>query len=416
MSNELRKRRLSRSGSTQSPAFQQSDTETEREIDFVESGLEDDEDVPQSDWETDAGQIEEDDQKIPLDHDVHEMKTQSTIIAFGQNYPLGKNISTKELNDMYENAKSSGQKLEKIPLWLDISPPTDTSANTVSEIFKLHELTIDDWFTSDIREKSAFYVDYFQITLTELRYIEDTNILKTYLLHIVMKKNVIITIHSEPVFAINEVISKIKTKQNGTLPSAHWALYAILETIMANYSILTDRLNTDVHNIEQLSLVLLRDDQDEFLGRIGDLKKRANMLSFLVSPKKSFLRFILKSKSKLVSKNLKIYLRDILDDTVRLLEKLNSITRNIENQQETYLAKISLSVNRYSEEENLLMKKFGAIATLFLPVSFVAALFGMNVTVPGQDNPTLSWFFMILTICLIWMIGGTVFFRIYNWL
>ena len=104
MSNELRKRRLSRSGSTQSPAFQQSDTETEREIDFVESGLEDDEDVPQSDWETDAGQIEEDDQKIPLDHDVHEMKTQSTIIAFGQNYPLGKNISTKELNDMYENA------------------------------------------------------------------------------------------------------------------------------------------------------------------------------------------------------------------------------------------------------------------------------------------------------------------------
>ncbi|BFU21285.1 magnesium/cobalt transport protein CorA, putative [Entamoeba histolytica HM-1:IMSS-B] len=403
----------------QSPSLfsaSEQETENEKDIDFVETEQEEDVDdgILQSDWGNEPKE-QEDVQEIPLDHDVHGQMYNSTMIAFGQQFLSGKVITTKELVDMKERILSSGQRLEKIPLWLDVSPPTDECANSLEEVFGLHPLTIDDWFTPDTREKAAFFENYFEISVVEMRYMENTNILNTYLLNIVIKKNVIITVHSEPIAAVNDVRIKIKDKYKGTFPSAHWVLYAILELIISNFNLLNERLYSDVYNIEQLSLVLLRDDQDEFLGRIGDLKKRASLLQFLVSPKKSFLRFILKSKSNMVSKNLKIYLRDILDDTVRLLEKLSSLTHSIENHQETYLAKISLSVNRYSEEENLLMKKFGAIATLFLPMSFIAALFGMNVTVPGQDNPSLVWFFVILSLCLVWMIVGVIFFKIYKW-
>ncbi|ELP90408.1 Magnesium transport protein corA, putative [Entamoeba invadens IP1] len=395
----------------------QETTGEDEDIDFVETEQEEDIDdgILQSDWAADGKEKEEEVQNIPLDHDLHGEVSDTVFVAFGQQFSSGKVITAKELYSMKDRATSSGQKLEKIPMWLDICPPTDDSAKVLEQVFNLHPLTIDDWFTPDSREKAAFFEDYFAISVVEMRYIDDTNILKTYLLNIVVKKNVILTIHTEPILSVSEVRVRIRDKYQGTFPSAHWVLYAILELIISKFNVLNERLYSDVFSIEQLSLVLLHDDQDEFLSRIGDLKKRTNLLQFLVSPKKSFLRFILKSKSHMVSKNLKIYLRDILDDTVRLLEKLSSLTHNIENHQETYLAKISLSVNRYSEEENQLMKKFGAIATLFLPMTFIAALFGMNVTVPGQNDPSLVWFSLIIGICIIWTIVGIVLFKIYNW-
>ncbi|KAL7721326.1 Magnesium and cobalt transport protein CorA [Entamoeba marina] len=400
------------------PNFSTSEAETaEEDFDFVETEQEQDEvddGILQSDW---GNEMKENDdiQNIPLDHILHNEFRNSQFIVFGQQYPSGKMISPGELVELKDRILSSGQKLEKIPLWVDLSPVTDDTAHVLEEVFGLHPLTIDDWFSEDIREKAAFFEDYFAISAVEMRYIDDTNILKTFPLNIVVKRNIIITIHTEPLYSVNEVRDRIRLKYQGSFPSAHWVLYAILELIIANFHLLNDHLLSDVYSIEQLSLVLLHDDQDEFLGRIGDLKKRASTLLFLVSPKKSFLRFILKSKSHLVSKNLKIYLRDILDDTVRLLEKLNSLIHNIENQQETYLAKISLSVNRYSEEENLLMKKFGAIATLFLPLTFITALFGMNVTVPGQSNDNLTWFLGILALCFLWLVLGVIFFKFYKW-
>ena len=145
-------------------------------------------------------------------------------------------------------------------------------------------------------------------------------------------------------------------------------------------------------------MVLIHDDQDEFLGRIGDMKNRTKMLKFYVSAKKSFLRSILKTPSKLVSTNLKIYLRDILDDTLRLLERLSSLIHTLEDNQNTYLSKITLSVNRYGEIENRLMKRFGVFITMFLPMTFMGGLFGMNVLVPGQEEQHYFWFISIVTL------------------
>lgn len=403
-----------------SPQIQASEPETgdERDIDFVETEQEEDADegYVESDWGNETKDIE-DEQSIPLDHNLHGKLSDTTFVAFGQYFPSGKVVSKSELYSMRDRVVSAGQRLEKIPMWLDVSPATDEAANALGEIFAIHPLTIDDWFTPDSREKAAFFENYFAISVIEMRYIDDTNILKTFLLHIVIKKNVIITVHNEPILAVSEVRSKIRDKYQGSFPSAHWVLYAILELIIQKFSVLNDKLYTDVYNVEQLSLVLLHDDQDEFLGRIGDLKKRASTLQFLVSPKKTFLRFILKSKSNLVSKNLKIYLRDILDDTVRLLEKLSTLTHSIENHQQTYLAKISLSVNRYTEEENMVMKKFSLVQVLFLPMTFITALFGMNVTVPGQENPTLIWFGIIIAACMLWFIGSVIFYTIhFKWI
>ena len=114
-------------------------------------------------------------------------------------------------------------------------------------------------------------------------------------------------------------------------------------------------MNKDVLTLEQLAMVLLHNDQDAFLSRVSDLTKRASELISLLYPKKAFVRLLLKSTSEMVSKNLKMYLRDVLDDDMRLIDKLNSLTHAIEAHQTTYLAKISLSVNRHSEEENQLM-------------------------------------------------------------
>ncbi|EKE38331.1 hypothetical protein ENUP19_0274G0024 [Entamoeba nuttalli] len=412
-SDELDEHIKLRSHSPSLFVLSEQETENEKDIDFVETEAEEEQEISnQGDTtEENKNDVTEDVEDIPLDINLHGEAFEYIIIAYGQQFAKGKSVTIKELVDMKERIQSAGQKLEKIPLWLDISPITDDCANGIRDIFELHPLTVDDWFTKESREKAAFFENYFAITINEMRYMDDTNILKTYLLYIVIQKNIVLTVHSEPIIAVNEVRTRISKKYQGSFPSAHWVLYAILELIISNYSLINENLYSDVETIEQLSLVSIHNDQDEFLGRIGDLKKRAKVLQFLVLAKKSFLRFILKSKSKMVSKNLKIYLRDILDDTLRLLEKLQSLIDSIENHQETYFAKITLSVNRYGEEENKLMKDFGAIAILFLPMTFIASLFGMNVTVPGKDIQNLLWFSVIMIICLVWFVVGMIFFK-----
>ena len=370
----------------------------------------DDEILEKDEWGDDTSMYSDTEDDIPLDQRMHGKLNESVLIAFGEKYPNGEIVTINEMRLMKDQIESQNKKIEKIQLWLDISSPNDEISETLGELFDLSALTIDDWFSDDTREKVAFFDDYFTISVNEMRYKDETNILDTYLLHIVVKKNVIITVHSQPIFAVNEIRSRIRTRYGGTCPSSHWVLYAILELVVANYSLLYDQIYEDMTSTEQLSIVLIHDDQDEYLRRIEDMKNRAKLLKFYVSPKKSFLNYILKTQSRMATQNLKIYLRDILDDTLRLLERLSSLIHTLEDNQNTYLSKITLNMNRYGQLENRLMKRFGVFITMFLPMTFMGGLFGMNVLVPGQGEDKYFWFISIVTLCVAGLVTGLIMF------
>ena len=135
-----------------------------------------------SDWVVENRDNEEV-QNIPLDHDNQEgseKEKPSTIVAFGQLFGNGKQITTDDIIQIKDRLQSSLRTIDKEKLWLDVCCVNKDSANALQSVFGLHPLTIDDWFSKDVREKAALFADYFQITTLEYRYNLDTNILKTY--------------------------------------------------------------------------------------------------------------------------------------------------------------------------------------------------------------------------------------------
>eukprot|EP01106_Pelomyxa_sp_JSP_P012077 TRINITY_DN3265_c0_g2_i2.p4 TRINITY_DN3265_c0_g2~~TRINITY_DN3265_c0_g2_i2.p4 ORF type:complete len:100 (-),score=41.11 TRINITY_DN3265_c0_g2_i2:145-444(-) len=99
-----------------------------------------------------------------------------------------------------------------------------------------------------------------------------------------------------------------------------------------------------------------------------------------------------------------------------MLEKLKIAASLLESANQTYLAKVSIAVAQGANAANDVVKCFGAVATLFVPLSFCTGLFGMNVRVPGGGSDSLAWFFAIGGSLAALTLLGFFFFRYKQWL
>ncbi|ELP93502.1 magnesium and cobalt transport protein, putative [Entamoeba invadens IP1] len=335
---------------------------------------------------------------------------------FSDTVKNGRMITTKELRRMKEVMKHSGETMESSGIWIDLASPEEQVCTEIGQIFGLHPLTVEDWFGGGCSEKIAYFEKYIGMTCVEMRYEEDSNVLRPFLFYVVFKKNMIVTIRFNKVLAIDEVKNRIRMKHQGDFPSAQWVLYVLFGMIMKEISVLSDQLLEDIETTSNLVPAMINDEKDEFLTRIEAIKKTARSLRFVVDPKKSMLRHMLRSKEKTITTNLKLYLRDVQDDTMKVLSRLDAMIDDITSIEDTYLAKITLSVNRYCKEENNLMHNFGVIGLLCLPMTFLAGLWGMNVRVPGQEVATIMWFVLLIGSSLLWLGAGIFFFKIVKFL
>lgn len=198
--------------------------------------------------------------------------------------------------------------------------------------------------------------------------------------------------------------------------SAGWILYAIIDHIIDMHILLVNQIVLEGEALEQLVMVLSEKEQDDMLLRLAVARRRlANMIARLL-PKRAILHFLIRREDPLIHNTVKIYLRDVLDHVVRMIEKLKITNSLLDSVNQTYLAKVSIAVSKASNDANSIMKAFGAVATVFLPLSFLTGLFGMNVRVPGEFSDSIIWFFTIGGALSIMTVVGLLFFRWKHWI
>jgi len=113
------------------------------------------------------------------------------------------------------------------------------------------------------------------------------------------------------------------------------------------------------------------------------------------------------------------YVRDVTDNIMDMLEKLAVSTEVLNHLDNSYLTRINLEVAQATEIMNNVMKKFSAVATIFIPLTVLVGAFGMNVYVPGQvtvkSNEHLGWFFGIISVCVLIAVISVCYFRRQGW-
>ena len=152
--------------------------------------------------------------------------------------------------------------------------------------------------------------------------------------------------------------------------------------------------------IEDQVFVARADDFAELLKQIGTCRKMVMSLMRLLGGKADVIKGFAKRCNEQYSVTprgeIGLYLGDIQDHVVTMMSNLGHFEKMLSRSHSNYLAQLSVDSIAQGNRANNVLSKITIIATILVPLNLICGLFGMNVTVPGQDTGSLAWWFGIL--------------------
>ncbi len=254
--------------------------------------------------------------------------------------------------------------------WINVARISEV--NTVERIgthFRIHPLTLEDILTQGQRPKFEDVEDYLFIVLNMLSASQDGAGIKAEQVSFVIVENALLTfqeIEGDVFGTIRDRIRNARGRIRKLGPD--YLAYSLIDAIVDNYFII---LETVGERIEDLEEQLVENPGAELLHDIHDLKRELLFLRKSVWPLREVISNLEKSESPLIHESTKMYLRDLYDHTIQVMDTVESFRDMLGGILDIYLSSIS---NRLNE----VMKVLTVISTTFIPLTFIAGVYGMN--------------------------------------
>lgn len=264
--------------------------------------------------------------------------------------------------------------------WINIDGIYDhTIVKYIGEQLNLHPLTQEDIMNTDHRPKVEYFEEYLHFTLKMLSFSHEKRCIISEQVSFVLGKNYVISFQEIPGDVFNPVRDRIlNNKGRVRKRGADYLVYTLIDLIVDNYFIITDELQMEIEFLEKN---ILEGADKEELELILKLKKEMVFLRKSVIPVREAISGLEKSDSKLIEKSTKLFLRDVYDHTIH-------ITESIENHREMLQSLLDIYLTGLSNKLNNVMKTLTVISTVFIPLTFIAGLYGMNFKdIPGGESP-----------------------------
>lgn len=263
--------------------------------------------------------------------------------------------------------------------WINVEGVHDLeTVKQIGKTFDLHPLMLEDVVNTDQRPKVELFDDCLFIILKMLAYDLNRGAIVVEQVAIVLSKRFVISFQ-EPggdVFdAIRERIRNPKSrlrKEGGS-----YLVYSLLDTIVDNYFFILEKVNDQ---IDELSDQIILHPTPELLAKLHALKREMLFLRKSIWPLRDVLSQISKEHRGLLSERTVVYLRDVFDHTVQVIDNIEVMRDMLSALLDVYLSNINMKTNE-------VIKVLTVIATVFMPLTFVTSLYGMNF----QYMPELHW-------------------------
>lgn len=264
--------------------------------------------------------------------------------------------------------------------WINIDGIYENSIiKVVGEQFKLHPLTIEDIMNSDHRPKVEYYDNYVHFTLKMLSYNAEQKCIQSEQISFILGENYVISFQEIPGDILNPIRDRIKNaKGRVRVKKADYLIYVLIDVIVDNYFTIIDHMQTEIEHLEHN---IINDPDREELAQILKLKKEMVFLRKAVIPVREAISALEKGDCHLIDQSTQKYLRDVYDHTTHISE-------SIENYREMLQSLLDIYLTGLSNKLNNVMKTLTVISTVFIPLTFIAGLYGMNFkTIPGDSDP-----------------------------
>ena len=291
-------------------------------------------------------------------------------------------------------------------LWIDIEDVTDEDAELLSDVFGFHPLAVEDCISRDIHPpKIDDFEDYLFVIVHGINYHTESEVVETTELAFFMGKNYVVTTHDVPMRSITSMLDRIRKDGRLMRRGADFLAHDIIDTLVDNIMPTIEQM--DEKN-DQLEDEALHKPKRETLMAIMQLKRSILSLTRVILPQREIVNRLSRGEYNLICERAQIYYRNIFDHLVRIEMLTLGLRDMTESVLSTYLSSVS---NRMNE----VMKVLTLIATIFIPLTFIAGIYGMNFA----NMPELAWrygYFIILGVMAVIGISLAVYFRRKKWL
>ena len=301
--------------------------------------------------------------------------------------------------------------LDRWPVtWLNVEGLGNAATiQKIGTVFRLHKLALEDVVNVHQRAKVEDYQDHLFITA---RMVEFSGSLETEQISFFLGKNFVLTFQERPGDCLEPVRERIRKGQGQIRQSgADYLAYALLDAIIDNYFPVLEHYT---ERIEELDEQVTAGDAPRTIARIHSLRRDLLLLRRTIWPHREAINALARDPNPLISGDTRLFLRDCADHTVQIIDLVETYREMCSDLRDYCLSAVS---NRMNEIMNVLT----VIATIFIPLSFIAGVYGMNFdpAVSPWNMPELKWFlgypFALASMLLV--AGGMLyFFRRRGWL
>lgn len=303
--------------------------------------------------------------------EVHEHENKITVIDYNKSTIEKRTIETIEELLPYKTTDTV--------TWVIIEGLKDVSIiDAIGQHFDIHGLVLEDILNTHQRPKFEEFDDYLYIVIKAISLEKEEFDIRYEQISLLLLNNFVFTFKEKPDEIFAPILNRLNNGKSHIRDlGADFLAYVIMDTVVDEYFALQDTFDELIETIED---ELLSNPSAQTLTTIQKIKRELIFLRRTVSPLRELLAAIQRSDSALIQERTKRYFGDIYDHAIRIIEAMESYRDLIAGMLEIYLSSVSNKMNET-------MKVLTVFASIFIPLTFIAGVYGMNF----EYMPELKW-------------------------
>jgi magnesium transporter len=246
--------------------------------------------------------------------------------------------------------------------WIDA---TVEDLETLQSLFGLHDLAVEDCLSEEEqRPKIEFYDSHYFVVINSIRFDDEEIFLRA--LNIFLGKHYIITVTRQKIHELRS-IKPFLWEEEVNAPD-HF-LYHLVDIVVDNYTAVGDRIEAKIEKLEE---DILMHTKQSHLNEIIGLRSEILWLKKVLVPQRDVIGTLNRKELKLISSHWQKYFGDVYENAVKIVDTFDTLRDLMGNLREAYQSSVA---NRANE----IMRIFTALTTIFMPLTFITGVYGMNV-------------------------------------
>ncbi|MFK7813717.1 MAG: magnesium/cobalt transporter CorA [Maribacter sp.] len=318
------------------------------------------------------------------------------------------NYDEHSFDESYPNTMEGllNLKQEKQTTWIDVVGINDEKfIENLGKNLGLNSLLLEDAVNTEQRPKIDEY-DHHIFGVFKMLYLDHDKVLVSEHVALVLFEDSVLVFQELEEDVFDGVRSRIKAdasriRQKG----ADYLFFALIDAIIDNYFFVLENINSKIENLEE---EVYNNPSPDIAQQIQKLKKEVLKVRRFVFPVRDLLGRLLDSESDLITKDTKLYLRDALDHCIEINESLQIYREMSMSLMEMYMSNMSNKMNE-------VMKVLTIMASIFIPLTFIAGIYGMNF----DHMPELhhkNGYFIVWGVMIALFVGMMMYFKRKKWL